>query len=176
MDVSDTRKLDQTKGARQIWSCSMEYSLNNAVYVIMRIAGADYDGPKREIGFVGFFVTVFGFGFFPKPPHHSVKLDFDWSKIKRSTEKTPLESRHYPSNLNFARAVNRAPKFIWARGRYRAPPVECPVKSILYVVKTSKRVSFCIIMKAHVRATFLHLHTSINRTNYLSWCMLYIHE
>ena len=43
MNVSDTRKLDQTKGAHQNWSCSMEYSsfvyvyechLNNAVYVI----------------------------------------------------------------------------------------------------------------------------------------------
>ena len=75
----------------------MEYSLNNAGYVIMRIAGADYDGPKRKIGYVGFFVSVFGFVFFPKPPHHSVKLNFDWSTIKRSTEKTPLESRHYPS-------------------------------------------------------------------------------
>ena len=64
MNVSDTRKLDQTKGARQSWSCSMEYSLNNAGYVIMRIAGADYDGPKRKIGYVGFFVSVFGFVFF----------------------------------------------------------------------------------------------------------------
>ena len=31
MNVSDTRKLDQTKGARQSWSCSMEYS--SFVYV-----------------------------------------------------------------------------------------------------------------------------------------------
>ena len=55
---------------------------------------------------------------------------FDWSTIKRSTEKTQLESRHYLSNLNFARAVNRAPKFIWARAgarrRDHAPTDESP--------------------------------------------------
>ena len=34
MNVSDTRKLDQTKGARQSWSCSMEYS--SFVYVYER--------------------------------------------------------------------------------------------------------------------------------------------
>ena len=44
----------------------------------------------------------FRFHFFPKPLHHSVKLNFDWSTIKRSTEKPPLESHHYPSNLNLA--------------------------------------------------------------------------
>ena len=72
-------------------------TLNNAVYVIS-VSQALITTARRG-------------RFFSKPPHHSVKLNFDWSTIKRSTEKTPLESRHYPSNLNFARAVNRAPSW-----------------------------------------------------------------
>ena len=32
MNVSVTRKLDQTKGARQSWSCFMEYSPFVCVY------------------------------------------------------------------------------------------------------------------------------------------------
>ena len=77
-------------------------SLNNAVYIYVFSISPLLVMTARN---------GFRFQFFPKPLSHSVKLNFDWSTIKRSTEKTPLESRHYPSNLNFARAVNRAPSW-----------------------------------------------------------------
>ena len=77
MNVSDTRKLDQTKGARQSWSCSMEYSsfvyvyerhlLNNAVYVISvshALITTARRPPEAEDRFYSFFRVGFRFRFF----------------------------------------------------------------------------------------------------------------
>ena len=112
MNVSDTRKLDQTNGACQSWSCSMEYFPFFYVYErhlwIMRSMSLAYRRrwlrwPKAKDRLRWCFRVGFRFRFFSsKSPHHSVNLNFDRSKIKRSTEKSQLESRHYPSNLNFA--------------------------------------------------------------------------
>ena len=60
-------------------------SLNNAVYIYVFSISPLLVMTARN---------GFRFQFFPKPLSHSVKLNFDWSTIKRSTEKTPLESRH----------------------------------------------------------------------------------
>ena len=101
---------------------------------------ADYDGPKRKIGYVGVFVTVFGFVFSSKSPHHSVNLNFDWSTIKWSTGKTQLESHHCPSNVNFVCVVNRAPKFIWAR----AGAIACPQMKAEIQVEGILKVPFIV--------------------------------
>ena len=94
MNVSDTRKLDQTKGARQSWSCSMEYS--SFVYVnerhlwIMlytcislvyrRLWLRRPEGrPKRKIGYVGFivfFVLIFDSVFFFETASPQMRVDF----------------------------------------------------------------------------------------------------
>ena len=77
MNVSDTRKLDQTKGARQSWSCSMEYSSFVYVYEhhlwIMRYMSLANrrrwlrrppEVEDRLCWFYrGFFLSVFGFRF-----------------------------------------------------------------------------------------------------------------
>ena len=89
--------------------CLRAPSLNNAVYVISLSQALITMARSEKI--------VFSYRFLvssppPKSLHHSVNLNFDWSTIKWSTEKTQLESHHYPSNLNFAHAVNCVPKFI----------------------------------------------------------------
>ena len=76
MNVSDTRKLDQTKGARQSWSCFMEYSpfvcvyechFENAVYVIsvsQALITMARRPPEAEDRLCRFFRVGFRFRFF----------------------------------------------------------------------------------------------------------------
>ena len=92
-------------------------SLNNAVYIYVFSISPLLVMTARN---------GFRFQFFPKPLSHSVKLNFDWSTIKRSTEKPPLESHHYPSNLNFACCKSCAQVHLGACGHEYKPLVESP--------------------------------------------------
>ena len=83
--------------------CLRAPTLNNAVYVIS-VSQALITMAQSERSVTSVFSCRFSVSFyFSKSPHHSVNLNFYCSSIKRSTEKTQLESCHYPSNLNFAR-------------------------------------------------------------------------
>ena len=105
-----TPKLVLSRGIFLLCLCLLAPSLNNAVYVIS-VSQALITMARSERSVTSVFSYRVSVSFFPpKSPYHSVNLNFDWSTIKRSTEKTQLESHHNPSNLDLACAVNRTPK------------------------------------------------------------------
>ena len=64
-------EIGLNQGARQSWTCSMEYS--SFVYLYKRhYDGADYDGRKQKISYVGFSCQFFIVFFLPNLPHSIV--------------------------------------------------------------------------------------------------------
>ena len=92
--------------------------------------------------------------FSSKLPHPGVNLNFDWSTIKLRTEKTQLESPHYPSNLKFAYVVNRMHKFIWAHAGALARP---QMKALHTGNRTCKRLAHVVVQKCHILQNVWHL-------------------
>ena len=181
MNVSDTWKLYQTKGACQSWSCSMEYSSFVYVYEchlwIMRYMSLAYrrhwlrrpEGHlKRKIGYVGFivfFVSVFDSVFFFKTASPQMHVDFIteviWIVIRIQQKVLVAVPNLAPSTLPTILHQNRVGRVLGTRfGRYLA------ITRFIYNAVTTKDPNYHVIARLHciiiTETSLIYSHNSTN--------------
>ena len=167
MDVSDTRKLDQTKGARQSWSCwsrvghgifflrlCLRAPSLNAVYVIsvsqalITTARRLHEAEYRLCWFYRFFCVSFRFRFFFETASPQMRVDYIteviWIVIRIQQKVLVAVPNLAPSTLPTILHQNRVGRVLGTRfDRYLA------ITRFIYNAVTTKDPNYRVIARLH---------------------------